>query len=168
VLTDREFFQGDLSFLKIVRSATLSLPILRKDFIIDEYQIYQSAMAGADAILLIAALLDLKTIERFRGIANELCLDCLLEVHTEDDLNKAVSPIIGINNRDLKTFKTDIQTTAKLIKLMPEDKIVVSESGISTRDDVEFLKECGVKAMLIGESLMSSDDIAAKIKQLLQ
>jgi len=169
VLTDNRFFKGELSYLKIVRSVTLMLPILRKDFIIDEYQVYQSRLAGADAILLIAAVLDLQSLMNLFSIAKGIGLDCLVEVHTEEELEKVLSTdacIIGINNRDLNTFQTNIQTTARLMQLIPKGKIVVSESGISSKDDVKFLQKCGVQAMLIGESLMTSDDIALKIKQL--
>jgi indole-3-glycerol phosphate synthase len=170
VLTDRQFFQGDLSFLATVRSVTSSVPILRKDFVIEEYQIYQSRLAGADAILLIAAVLDLPTLSRFLSIASDLDLDCLVEVHTEDELHMVLNTsasIIGINNRDLRTFKTDIQTTARLIEMIPEDRVIVSESGISSKEDVEFLQKCGVHAMLVGEALMRSDDIGLQIKQLM-
>ncbi|MDQ1329116.1 MAG: indole-3-glycerol phosphate synthase, partial [Candidatus Poribacteria bacterium] len=165
VLTDNEFFKGDLSYLKVVRSVTLALPILRKDFIIDEYQVYQSRLAGADAILLIAAVLDLPILINLLSIAKGIGLDCLVEVHTEEELEKVLNTdacIIGINNRDLNTFQTNIQTTARLMQLMPDDRIVVSESGISSKDDVKFLQKCGVQAMLIGESLMTSNDIALK------
>lgn len=170
VLTDEKFFQGDLSFLKIARSITSSIPLLRKDFIIDEYQVYQSKLSGADAILLIAAVLEKQNISELLSIANEIGLDCLVEVHTEEELKKVLATdaeIIGINNRDLHTFKTDLQTTAGLMQIIPDDKVVVSESGISSYDDVKFLQECGVQAILVGESLMASDDIALKIKQLI-
>jgi indole-3-glycerol phosphate synthase len=170
VLTDREFFQGDLSFLARVRSATSSVPILRKGFIIDEYQIYQSRLVGADAILLIAAVLDLPTLNRFLSIASNVDLDCLVEVHTEDELDMVLNTsasIIGINNRDLRTFRTDIQTTARLMRIVPKDRVVVSESGISSKEDVGFLRKSGVHAMLVGEALMRSDDIGLRIKQLI-
>jgi len=170
VLTDREFFQGDLSFLAKVRSVTSSVPILRKDFIIEEYQIYQSRLAGADAILLIAAILDLPTLNRFLSIASDVDLDCLVEVHTEDELRMVLNTdasIIGINNRDLRTFRTDIRTTARLMRIVPKDKVVVSESGISSKEDVEFLQRCGIHAMLIGEVLMRSSDISLTMKQLM-
>lgn len=170
VLTDKKFFQGDLAFLSIVRSVTSSLPILRKDFIIDEYQIYQSKMAGADAILLIAAILNLDSLQRFLNTATEIGLDCLVEVHTEDELEmvlKSDADIIGINNRNLHNFEVNIQTTAKLSKIIPKGKVIVSESGIFSKDDVVFLKNNGVHAMLIGESLMASDNIPSKIKELL-
>ncbi|MFC1716266.1 indole-3-glycerol phosphate synthase TrpC [Candidatus Poribacteria bacterium] len=170
VLTDREFFQGDLSFLTRARAVTASTPILRKDFIIDEYQIHQARLAGADAILLIAAALDSSTMKRFLSIAHGMDLDCLVEVHSQDELTMVLgtdAAIIGINNRDLRTFKTDVQTTAALMPAIPEDKIVVSESGISSKADVEFLQECGVNAMLVGESLMRSDDIGLRMRQLM-
>jgi indole-3-glycerol phosphate synthase len=170
VLTDREFFQGDLSFLSRVRSVTSSVPILRKDFIIDEYQIYQSRLAGADAILLIAAALDLPTLVKFLNIAGDVDLDCLVEVHTEDELYMVLNTgasIIGINNRNLRTFRTDIQTTAHLTRVVPKDRVIVSESGISRKEDFEFLRECGVQAVLVGEALMRSDDIGLKMKQLM-
>jgi indole-3-glycerol phosphate synthase len=169
VLTDSRFFQGDLSFLARVRSATSSIPILRKDFIIDEYQIYQSRLAGADAILLIAAILDLPTLTRFLSIASDVDLDCLVEVHTADELRLALdtdAPVIGINNRDLRTFETDIRTTGRLMQMMSKDRVVVSESGIFSEEDVEFLRGCGVNAMLVGESLMRSDDIGLKVRRL--
>ena len=170
VLTDREFFQGDISFLANVRSVTSSVPVLRKDFIIDEYQLYQSRLAGADAVLLIVAALDLQAIRRYLSIAHSMDLDCLVEVHTEDEMRTAIiteASIIGINNRDLRTFTTDIRTTARLMQLAPEGKVIVSESGISSEEDVDFLRECGVNAMLVGESLMRSDDIGLTMRQLM-
>ena len=170
VLTDKEFFQGDLSFLKAVRSVTSKTPILRKDFIIDEYQVYQSRLSGADAILLIASVLDLQSLNLLLLIAKDIDLDCLVEVHNEEELSKALASnaeIIGINNRDLRTFIVDLQTTFRLSRLIPDDKIIVSESGISSAEDVKFLSKCGVNAMLVGESLMTSKDIALTINQLI-
>ncbi len=169
VLTDETFFQGKLSYLTAIRAVT-SIPLLRKDFIIDEYQIYQARAAGADAILLIASILDFETIQTFLDIAHELTLDCLVEVHTEAELEQGLrtnTRIIGINNRDLKIFKTDIETTFRLKKIIPDDKIVVSESGIKSRRDVKMLQECGVNAILVGEALMRSADIGDKIKELM-
>ena len=169
VLTDRKFFQGDLSFLTMARSVTSSIPILRKDFIIDEYQIYQARLAGADAILLIAAALDLLTMRRFLSVSHGMDLDCLVEVHSKDELDTVLNTdasVIGINNRDLRTFKTDVQTTAQLMPMIPDGRIVVSESGISSKADVEFLQRCGVNAMLVGESLMKSDDIGLGVRRL--
>jgi indole-3-glycerol phosphate synthase len=170
VLTDEKFFQGSLSYLSKVRSKTSTTPILRKDFIIDEYQIYQSRLAGADAILLIAAILEFPELKRFLEISYSIDLECLVEVHTKDELNmvlKTDAPIIGINNRDLKTFNTDIQTTISLTKLIPKDRLIVSESGISTIDHIQLLRDCGVSAFLIGESLMKSEDIGHKMHQLM-
>ncbi|MBD3181884.1 indole-3-glycerol phosphate synthase TrpC [Candidatus Poribacteria bacterium] len=169
VLTDKKFFQGELAFLKKVRSVTDSIPLLRKDFIIDEYQIYQSRLAGADAILLIAAILDIEKMKSFLDTAYSLQLDCLVEVHTIEELDTVLNTnaeIIGINNRNLKTFETDIHTTEKLAKRIPRDKVIVSESGIFTKSHVDILRGCGVNAMLVGESLMRSDDIGLKIRQL--
>lgn len=156
VLTDKKFFQGHLSHLKVVRNTT-SLPLLRKDFIIDEFQIYQSAGAGADAILLISSILSSKQLKSFLRIAKRAGLDCLCEVHTREDIYKTLkadAEIIGINNRDLNTFKVDITTTENLIKFIPRDIIVVSESGIKNKKDMERLRNWGVKAALIGTSLM--------------
>lgn len=170
VLTDERFFQGSLSYLTAIREAT-SIPLLRKDFIIDEYQIYQARAAGADAILLIAAILELKTMQIFLNIAHSLDLDCLVEVHTESELKKVLdtdAQVVGINNRDLRTFQTNIDTTVQLRKLIPQDKVVVSESGIHSRQDVKMLQECGINAILVGESLMRSADINAKIKELME
>jgi indole-3-glycerol phosphate synthase len=169
VLTDQKFFQGNLSFLKIARSVTSSIPLLRKDFIIDEYQVYQSKMAGADAILLIASVLEKQDLINLLAIAESIGLDCLVEVHTEEELRKVLqtnAEIIGINNRDLRTFRTDIQTTARLTQIIPNNKVVVAESGISSSEDVRFLKKCGVQAMLVGEAIMASKNIALKVKQL--
>jgi len=170
VLTDERFFQGSLSYLTAIRETT-SIPLLRKDFIIDEYQIYQARAACADAILLIASILDFRTMQTFLKIAHGLELDCLVEVHTESELKKVLdtdAQIVGINNRDLKTFQTNLDTTVQLRKLIPQDKVVVSESGIHSRRDVKMLQECGVNAILVGESLMRSTDINAKIKELME
>ncbi|MBM3239578.1 indole-3-glycerol phosphate synthase TrpC [Candidatus Poribacteria bacterium] len=170
VLTDERFFQGSLAYLTAIRETT-SIPLLRKDFIIDEYQIYQARAAGADAILLIAAILEIETMQTFLNIAHSLHLDCLVEVHTESELRKVLdtdAQIIGINNRDLRTFQTNIDTTIQLRKLIPQDKVVVSESGIHSRQDVKMLQECGVNAILVGEALMRSADINAKVKELME
>lgn len=169
VLTDKGFFQGDIEYLTMVRRA-VKIPVLRKDFIIDEFQIYEARAYGADALLLIAAILDKTQIVEYQHLALELGLDSLLEVHTESEIEKALdsdAQIIGINNRDLSTFKTDIDTTRRLIRLIPDDKILVSESGIEARDDILLLKDLGVRAVLIGETLMKCDDIGKKIRELL-
>ncbi len=169
VLTDEKFFQGRLSYLTDVEKS-VNLPILRKDFIIDAYQIYEARSAGADAILLIAALLSKEEIQRYLDLAKGMDMDCLVEVHSEAELKKVLQTnahIIGINNRDLATFKTDLETTLRLRPTIPAEKIVVSESGIKSRADVEKLMKEGVDAILVGETLMKSDDISAKLSELL-
>lgn len=169
VLTEEDFFQGRLSFLGIVRDAT-SKPLLRKDFIFDDYQIYETKAHQADALLLIAAALDKNQAREYLHLARELRLGVLFEVHDEEDLEKALlagADIIGINNRNLKTLKIDLSTTLRLKKEIPADRIVVSESGIGNRDDVLKLISAGVSAMLVGTSLVSSKDIGAKIDELM-
>ncbi len=169
VLTEEDFFQGSLSYLRIVRDVA-SKPILRKDFIFDDYQIYESKAHRADALLLIAAALEKNQAQEYLHLAGELGLGVLFEVHNEQDLEKALlvkAEIIGINNRDLKTLKIDLSTTLRLKKDIPEDRIVVSESGIRNRDDVITLMDAGVEAILVGTSLMAAKDIGAKIDELL-
>jgi len=169
VLTDEEFFQGSLFYLTEVKKS-VNLPILRKDFIIDTYQIYEARSAGADAVLLIAALLSKEEMQRYLDLAGELGMDCLVEVHSEIELKKVLqtnADIIGINNRDLATFTTDLETTLRLRPIIPAEKIVVSESGIKSRADVVKLIKEGVGAILVGETLMKSDDISAKLHELL-
>ncbi len=169
VLTDEKFFQGSLSYLRDVKKS-VSLPVLRKDFIIDPYQIYEASSAGADAILLIAALLSRDEIQRFLELAEELGMDCLVEVHSEMELQKVLqtsASIVGINNRDLTTFKVDLATTHRLMPMIPNGKIVVSESGIKSRADVTKLISISVNAILVGEILMKSDDIPTKLRELL-
>lgn len=169
ILTDERFFHGSLSHLEKVRKV-VSLPLLRKDFIIDSYQLYEARVSGADAVLLIARLLDEKTIETFLKIAGQLGLACLVEVHTEEELKKALntpSRLIGINNRDLNTFKVDLTTTLNLLPLIPEERLVVSESGINSREDVQRLERAGVRVILVGEALVSSKDVNSKIRGLL-
>ena len=168
VLTDREFFGGDLSFLGAIRNA-VDVPLLRKDFTIDEYHIYQARAAGADAVLLIVAILTPEQLREFIGVAKHLNLATLVEVHTQTELDIALdvgAEIIGINNRDLKTFHTDIATSFHLRKSIPNNKIVVSESGIYTREDVLRLGEADMDAILVGESLMRSTDIGGKVRAL--
>lgn len=168
VLTEDRFFQGNNDYLNLVRSIT-SVPLLRKDFIIDPYQIYQSRLLGADAILLIVSILSKKQLVEFKNIAKSLELECLVEVHNESELEMALetdSEIIGINNRDLKTFKTNLTVTENLIKYIPKSKIVISESGINTKSDMEFLQGLGVKGVLVGESLMRAKSINDKFKEL--
>ncbi len=169
VLTDKHFFAGELDYLRAIR-AVADVPLLRKDFTIDPYHIYQARVAGADAILLIVAALTPTQLRTFMDIADALSLASLVEVHTQEELAIALdvdAQIIGINNRDLRTFHTDIATTFHLREAIPADRIVVSESGIYTREDVAKLQEAGVHAMLVGESLMRSPDIGQQVRRLL-
>ncbi|MFH1868276.1 MAG: indole-3-glycerol phosphate synthase TrpC [Candidatus Omnitrophota bacterium] len=167
VLTEQKYFQGKLEYIKMVKEVS-SLPVLRKDFIVDEYQVYESALAGSDAILLIADILTKENIREFSHLAKSFNMSILCEVHNEEDLEKAISAkadIIGINNRDLHTFKLSIDTTQNLMGLVPKGKIVVSESGIRSRSDILFLKSLGINAVLIGEVFMDAEDIGAKVKE---
>lgn len=170
VLTDRKFFHGALSFLPQI-AAAVKIPLLRKEFIIDPYQIYEARAAGADAILLIAAALDRKHLKEFSELAKKLGMDILLEVHNESEMEAALQlpvELIGINNRDLKSFVTDLGVTERLLRMVDEDRLVVSESGINGRSDIARLQAAGAGAFLIGESLMREDDIAAKLRQLIR
>lgn len=168
VLTEKIFFEGDGRFLTEVKQA-VEIPVLRKDFIIDPYQIYETRVLKADALLLIAGLLDEDRLRDFIGLAAGLDLAALVEVHDRGELEKTLAAgaeIIGINNRDLQTFSVDLRTTLDLLPLIPKDKIVVSESGIQTRADIERLMRAGVRAFLIGEALMRSGNIAEKMREL--
>jgi indole-3-glycerol phosphate synthase len=168
VLTEEDFFQGRLEFISAVKTIT-TIPLLRKDFIFDEYQIYESRANEADAILLIAAILSKNQAEEYLHLAGELGLSVLFEVHDLKELEMALSvnaEIIGINNRDLKTLKIDLNNTFKIKKEIPSDKIVVSESGIKTRDDIVRLESAGIDAVLIGTSFMEAKDIGKKIEEL--
>ncbi|MBI5682260.1 MAG: indole-3-glycerol phosphate synthase TrpC [Deltaproteobacteria bacterium] len=168
VLTEGKYFHGHIGYLSEIKEA-VSLPLLRKDFIFDEYQIYESRAAGADAVLLIAGLLDKEELKEFLNLSYSLGTACLVEVHDRKEIEKVLSTnarLIGINNRDLKTFKTDLDTTINLIKDIPSDKIVVSESGINTHKDILRLKDAGVKAFLIGEALMKEPDIGKKLREM--
>lgn len=167
VLTDERFFQGSLKFLQQIRDA-VRLPILRKDFIIHERQILESIEAGADAILLIVAILNDEDLQRFHKVARSSGLAVLVEVHDESEMRRALAAeaeIIGINNRDLKTFTVDLSTTEKLAK-QASGKILVAESGINTRADVQRLERCGAKAILVGESLMRAENLETKVTEL--
>ena len=170
VLTDERFFDGKLEYIKMVKER-VTIPVLRKDFIIDEYQVYQSAVAGADAILLIANILTQEELNRYYSLAKDLGMDVLMEVHNAEEVEKALSTpasIIGINNRDLEDFNVDISVTQQLIRLIPENKIIVSESGIETYEQVMFLKSLGVNAVLIGETFMKSENIGEKVRELIR
>jgi indole-3-glycerol phosphate synthase len=167
VLTDEQFFQGSLKFIQQIREA-VRLPILRKDFIIHERQILESIEAGADAILLIVAILTNEELKRFHSQAQSAGLSVLVEVHDENEMRRALAAgaeIIGINNRDLKTFTVDLATTEKLAAIA-SGKILVAESGINNRTDVERLECCGAKAILVGESLMRAANLEEKIADL--
>ena len=159
ILTEEDFFMGSMEHLKKVKKVT-SLPILRKDFMIDEYQIYESKLIGADCILLIASILSDKKIEDFINIAKELELDYLIEVHDEAELKRIAhheGALIGINNRDLKTFEVDLDNSVRLRKLFKEENIFIAESGIKSREDMNYLKLNDIRVFLIGESLMRGD-----------
>ncbi len=169
VLTEKRYFQGDLAYLADIRQS-VALPLLRKDFIVDEYQIFEARAAGADAVLLIAACLERRQLEDYLGTAESLGLDVLVESHTAKELDRSLlagARVVGINNRDLTRFTVSLLTTFDLLKDIPEDRIVVSESGIATRDDVMRLEQAGVDAILVGESLMREKDIGRKVKDLL-
>jgi indole-3-glycerol phosphate synthase len=169
VLTDEKFFQGSLDYLRQIREA-VKLPLLRKDFIIDERQILEAIEWGADAILLIVSILSDEQLNKFHALATDAGLAVLVEVHDESELQRALKispPLIGVNNRDLKTFKVDLATTEKLAAKLDREKILVAESGIHTRADVERLKKCGARAILVGESLLRDGNISSKIKELI-
>jgi indole-3-glycerol phosphate synthase len=175
VLTDEKYFQGKLEYIHAVRDA-VKLPVLRKDFIVDPYQVYESRAAGADAILLIAECLEASELFDLQILATELHLTCLIEVHDAENLMRVLDRVIGfphrsysllgINNRDLRTFKTDLAVTMRAADLIEDRSILVSESGINSRADIAKLAAAGVRAVLIGETLMRSSDIPGKIREL--
>jgi len=172
VLTEARYFQGSLNHLRDIKEALGNgrLPLLRKDFIHDPYQVYESRAYGADSLLLIVAILSLEKLEELLSLSHQLNMNCLVEIHSENELEIALSSrarIIGINNRNLNTFSVDLTATQRLRPLIPSNKIVVSESGIKNRSDMEKMEEWGVDAVLIGDALMSAPDIAAKMKELL-
>jgi len=169
VLTDQDFFYGDLRYLTQIREV-VTLPLLRKDFIVDRYQLFEARVAGADAVLLIAAALESSALEDYSAEAAELGLDVLLEVHNEAEVEKsrcAPAAMFGINNRNLSSFVTDLATSERLLPLLPPDVLPVSESGIHSREHIERLQAAGAKAFLIGESLMRVSDLTAKLAELL-
>lgn len=168
ILTDKIFFKGDISYLNEIAGEKQS-PLLRKDFIINEFQVFESKANGADAILLIAEALSKNQINEFTHAAIETGMDVLLELHSEDQLHKIdfnLNKLIGINNRNLDNFSVDLSTTEQIRKIIPGDVIVVSESGISKKDDIKFLYDSGANAFLIGEYLMKGEDIRSKLKEL--
>ena len=169
VLTEEDYFAGSLDDLRSIRENT-SLTILRKDFILDEFQVYESANAGADALLLIVAALDDETLSRLRKLTeDDLGMDALVEVHTQDEMKRAIdsgATLIGVNNRDLATFEVSLQTSIELAAIAPQDAILISESGIETRNDIERLQAAGYRGFLIGETLMRADDPVGALGQL--
>ncbi len=169
VLTEEDYFGGNLSCINEVKDIS-SAPVLRKDFILEQYQVYESRAFGADAILLIADLLSRDKLSELMELAHSLGLDCLVEIHNEKELKKALSlkaSLIGINNRDLRTLEVDFKVTETVFPLIPKDKVVVIESGIKTYQDVLFLKILGVNAVLIGEAFMEAQDIRKKVEELM-
>lgn len=171
VLTDQDFFLGNLDYLLAIKNE-VGLPSLNKEFMIDEVQFYEARAYGADCVLLIVAALDRIQLQDLYAIAVGLNLNVLIETHDEREVDIVLeripqAPLLGINNRDLKTFSTDLSVTQRLAKRIPSDKLIVSESGIHKRNDVNRIHESGAKAMLIGESLIKADDIGEKMKELL-
>ena len=159
ILTEEDYFLGNIQYLKDVK-ATTSLPILRKDFIVDEYQIYESKLIGADCILLIASILNDEELKNFSEIAERLKLDYIIEVHDEEELQRVQhfsNAIIGVNNRDLKTFDVDINNSVELKKTFEGENIFIAESGIKSKKDIEYLQQHNINVFLIGESLMKGD-----------
>lgn len=169
VLTEEDFFLGNICYINEAKGI-VSLPVLRKDFILEAYQVYESRFYGADAILLIADLLSKERLSELMQLADSLGLDSLVEVHTEKELKKVLSlkaGLIGINNRDLHTLEVDFKITEKLFPLIPKDRVVVVESGIKSSQDILFLKILGVNAVLIGEAFMEAQDIIKKVEEVM-
>jgi indole-3-glycerol phosphate synthase len=171
VLTEEDHFSGSLSDLRLVREA-VSLPVLRKDFIVDKYQLYETAVAGADALLLITAALDDDSLVSLRTLAEEqLGLDALIEVHTREELERAIASgaqLIGVNNRDLKTFEVSLDASLALASEAPETCVLISESGLSNSADLALLHSLGYKGFLLGESLMRADDPESMLKSIIE
>ena len=168
VLTDREYFQGENAYLQAARAAC-GIPVLRKDFTIDPYQIYEARAIGADAILLIVACLELNQMKELEACAHELGLDVLVEVHNAPELEQALelkTSLLGINNRNLKTFEVTLQTTLSLLSMVPPGKTLVTESGIMTRTDVQLMRDHQINAFLVGEAFMRADDPGAALGEL--
>lgn len=169
VLTDVTFFQGHADYLALAKSHC-KIPVLRKDFIIDPYQIHESVSLGADCILLIVALLDDGQLMDYCLLAQELGMSVLVESHTQEELERALllpTPLMGINNRSLHTFKTDIELSITLQHLVPKDKLIITESGITTREDVDYMQSHGINTFLIGETLMRSSDPGEALRNLI-
>lgn len=168
VLTDRDFFQGSAEYLRQARDAC-DLPVLRKDFMVDAYQVYEARAMGADCILLIVAALDDGQLKELSALAQELGMDVLVEVHDGEELQRALRlelPLVGINNRDLRTFHTSLETTLNLLHHIPDDRVVVTESGILDPEDIALMREHGVHAFLVGEAFMKAADPGQKLREL--
>ena len=168
VLTDKQFFQGSVDFLKQAR-ASCSLPVLRKDFMVDPYQVYEARVMGADCILLIAACLDDKQMKDMEALAMSMDMSVLVEVHDEAELDRALklkTPLVGINNRNLKTFEVSLDATIKLSGKVPADRIVITESGISTKADVKLMRDAKINAFLVGEAFMRADEPGEALAEL--
>ena len=171
VLTERKYFQGDIDTMRYIRQDVV-IPVLRKDFLFDAYQLFEAKLYGADAVLLIVAILDLPLLKNMLELCLMMEMAPLVEVHTEPEMEMALSAnaeIIGVNNRDLKTLKIDLETTPKLLDKFPETqkKLIISESGIQSRKDVEKLRDAGANGILVGETILKSSDIPAKIRELM-
>lgn len=170
VLTDEQYFQGSAAYLTAIRAA-VDVPLLRKDFIIDERQIYEARLMGADAVLLIAAILSDAQLREYLRTASVLGLDALLEVHDREELERALSlgtaKLIGINNRNLRTFETTLETTARLSELVPDDVTLISESGIRTKEDIDYLIQAKAKGVLIGETFMRKERVEEGVFELM-
>ena len=169
VLTEEDYFDGSLNDLRAAKE-TVSLPVLRKDFVFDEYQVYESAAAGADAVLLIVAALDDRQLESLRRLAeDELGIDALVEVHDAQEMDRAAgcgARLVGVNNRDLRTFEVSLETSLRLARVAPGDTLLVSESGLKSRSDLRRLREVGFHGFLIGESLMRAEDPETALRDL--
>jgi indole-3-glycerol phosphate synthase len=168
VLTDRQFFQGQPDYLKQAR-ASCDLPVLRKDFMVDPYQVYESRAMGADCILLIAACLPDDRMAELEALARSLDMAVLVEVHDAQELQRALklkTPLVGVNNRDLRTFEVSLETTLGMLQDVPADKLLVTESGIRTREDVQKMRAAGVHAFLVGEAFMRAEDPGAALAAL--
>lgn len=167
VLTDEQYFQGSADYLKLARAAC-KLPVLRKDFMIDPYQVVEARAMGADCILLIAAALELKQMQLLEDVSHELGMAVLVEVHNGEELDLALqleTPLVGINNRNLRTFDVTLQTTIDLLEKLPDDRFVITESGIFTSEDVALMREHNVNGFLVGEAFMRQDDPGAEFKK---
>ncbi|MEZ6098934.1 MAG: indole-3-glycerol phosphate synthase TrpC [Pirellulaceae bacterium] len=170
VLTDAQYFHGSLDYLRQIRAA-VELPLLRKDFVIDAYQVFEARLAGADAVLLIAECLDDCQLRKLHNEIIELGMTPLVEFYEPANMSRVLeagATLVGVNNRDLRTFVTDLQHTVRMRQRLPDDCVVVGESGIHSRDDALLLQQAGVSAMLVGEHLMSQDDIGAAVDRLLE